>query len=177
MNSFITILLGLIFAITLGYYINSLYSVHYKKVWKNKSNIKYTVKTSSITSYAPLVGLILATLIFAFIFRNVSYSPVVTLVMIIITAIVGFLIRLSIKEIIFFDTYLIFKNTYIEYSEIVNLLLKKNDKSGLYEMEVTTKVDLVSCKVDIEDSKVTLKDIKAILPKNIKIKEVDSKKK
>ena len=70
MSSFITILLGIVFLITLGYYISSLYSVHYKTVWKNKSNIKYRVKTSSITSYAPLFGLILATIIFAFYFRN-----------------------------------------------------------------------------------------------------------
>ena len=46
MNSFIIILLGIVFLMTLGYYISSLYSVHYKTVWKNKSNIKYKVKTS-----------------------------------------------------------------------------------------------------------------------------------
>ena len=97
--------------------------------------------------------------------------------MIIITIVVGLLIRLSIKELYFFDTYLVFKNNYIEYPEMVNLLLKKNPKTGAYEMEVTTKTDLVSCKINVEDSKSTIKDIKVILPKNIKIKEVDVKTK
>ena len=115
MNSFIIILLGIVFLMTLGYYISSLYSVHYKTVWKNKSNIKYRVKTSSITSYAPLFGLILATIIFAFYFRNSGYSPIITGAMVIITIVVGLLIRLSIKELYFFDTYLVFKNNYIEY--------------------------------------------------------------
>lgn len=177
MNSFIIILLGIVFLMTLGYYISSLYSVHYKTVWKNKSNIKYRVKTSSITSYAPLFGLILATIIFAFYFRNSGYSPIITGAMIIITIVVGVLIRLSIKELYFFDTYLVFKNNYIEYSEMVNLLLKRNPKTRAYEMEVTTKTDLVSCKINVEDSKKAIKDIKVILPKNIKIKEVDVKTK
>ena len=97
--------------------------------------------------------------------------------MVIITIVVGLLIRLSIKELYFFDTYLVFKNNYIEYSEMVNLLLKRNPKNGAYEMEVTTKTDLVSCKINVEDSKSTIKDIKVILPKNIKIKEVDCKNK
>ena len=62
--------------------------------------------------------------------------------MIIITIVVGVLIRLSIKELYFFDTYLVFKNNYIEYPEMVNLLLKRNPKTGAYEMEVLSLIHI-----------------------------------
>ena len=64
-NIWITIFL-IIFTIVPVYYLTVVYSIYYKKILKNKNNLKFSFKTTSITTYLPSIIFAIINLYLAF---------------------------------------------------------------------------------------------------------------
>lgn len=175
MNNFILILFLIVFAGMPAYYLTVLYSIYYKKISKNKSNLKFEYNTNSISMYIPCIILLIVSIIFAiYTFIN-NITPYYLIAVAIINIVVFLSIKLSCTKFAIFDNYVVVKNNYAEFKEIQSLLLEKKDKEDLYELKVTTKYDLLICPILTKDPKTVLKSIKSYLPKNIKIKELAAK--
>ena len=71
MNNFVLILFLIIFAVIPAYYLTVLYSIYYKKMLKNKSNLKFEYTTNSLNTYIPSIILLVVSILFAiYIFIN-----------------------------------------------------------------------------------------------------------
>ena len=170
MNNFVLILFLIIFIGIPTYYLRVLYSIYYKKILKNKANLKFEYTTSSLNTYTPSIILLIVSIIFAiYSFMN-NITPYYLIAIILVNILVFFCIKLSCTKFAIYDNYVIVKNNYGEFNEIQSLLLEKKDKTNTYELKLTTKYDLLICSIVTEDPKGILKVIKANLPKNIKIK-------
>ena len=171
----ILILFLIIFAVIPAYYLTVLYSIYYKKMLKNKSNLKFEYTTNSLNTYIPSIILLVVSILFAiYIFIN-NITPYYLIAIVLINILVFFCIKLSCTKFAIYDNYVVVKNNYGEFNEIQSLLLEKKDKRNTYELKLTTKYDLLICSIITEDPKGILKSLKASLPKNIKIKELAAK--
>lgn len=171
-NIWITIFL-IIFTIVPVYYLTVVYSIYYKKIFKNKNNLKFSFKTTSITTYLPLVVFATISIIFAIYSMSNNISPYFLIALVAVNLVVFACIYLSCTTFGIYDDFVIVKSNYAELNEIQSVVLEKSkkDKENLYELKVTTKFDLLICTVVTDDSKNLLRQIKSHLPKNIKIKE------
>lgn len=175
MNNFILILLLIIFAGMPAYYLTVLYSIYYKKISKNKPNLKFEYNTNSIGTYIPCIILLIVSIIFAiYTFMN-NITPYYLIAVVIVNILVLFSIKVSCTKFAIYDNYVVVKNNYAEFNEIQSLVLEKKHKENLYELKLTTKYDLLICPIVTADPKAILKSIKSHLPKNIKIKELTAK--
>ncbi|WP_133014269.1 hypothetical protein, partial [Clostridium cuniculi] len=59
MNNFLLILFLIIFVGIPAYYVTVLYSIYYKKIFKNKANLKFEYNTSSLNTYIPSIILLI----------------------------------------------------------------------------------------------------------------------
>lgn len=175
MNNFLLIFFLIIFAGMPAYYLTFLYSIYYKKIFKNKDNLKLEYTTSSLNTYISSIILLIVSIMFAiYTFMN-NITSYYLITVIIINIIVFFSIKLSCTKFAIYDNYVVVKNNYGEFNEIQSLLLEKKDKENTYELKLTTKYDLLICSIMTENPKDILKSIKTNLPKNIKIKELSAK--
>ena len=175
MNTFITILFTILFVGIPTYYFTILFSSYYKLVRKNKDKIKVTLNVNSYTTYLAAITLVIATLLFGiYSFFNNTYVFLL-IPMILVDVLVYFLIKLSSSKFYIFDNFIIIKNFYVEFGEIKNVLLKAEKGDNLYELSISTKDFLHTIIIKTEDPKGLIREFKALLPKNIKIKEVQSK--
>lgn len=175
MNNFIMISFVIIFAIMPAYYLTILYSIYYKKIYKNKSNLKFEYNTSSINTYIPSIILGIISVVFAIYILLNDITPYYLIAVAIINLIVFMCIKMSCTKFAIYNDYVVVKNNYSEFNEIQSLILEKKDKENHYELKLTTKFDLLICSIITEDPKNILKLIKSNLPKNIKIKELATK--
>ena len=175
MNTFITILFTILFVGIPTYYFTILFSSYYKLVRKNKDKIKVTLNVNSYTTYLAAITLVIATLLFGI--YSFFYNTYVFLLipMILVDVLVYFLIKLSSSKFYIFDNFIIIKNFYVEFGEIKNVLLKAEKGDNLYELSISTKDFLHTIIIKTEDPKGLIREFKALLPKNIKIKEVQAK--
>lgn len=175
MNNFLLILFLIIFVGIPAYYVTVLYSIYYKKIFKNKANLKFEYNTSSLNTYIPSIILLIVSIIFAAYTFMSNITPYYLIAVIFINILVFFCIKLSCTKFAIYNNYVLVKNNYSEFNEIQSLLLEKKDKENTYELKLTTKYDLLICSIITEDPKSILKSIKTNLPKNIKIKELAAK--
>lgn len=175
MNTFTTILFAILFLGVPTYYFTILFSSYYKQVRKNKDKIKVTLNVSSYTTYLAAIILVIATLLFGIysLFNNTYVFLLVPMAL--VDILVYFLIKFSSSKFYIFDNFIIIKNFYVEFNEIKNILLKPEKNDNLYELSISTKDFLHTINIKTEDPKGLIKEFKAILPKNIKIKEVPAK--
>lgn len=168
-NIWITIFL-IIFTIVPVYYLTVVYSIYYKKIFKNKNNLKFSFKTTSITTYLPSI-------IFAIYSIANNISPYYLIALVAVNIVVFACIHLSCTTFGIYNDCVVVKNNYAELNEIQSVVLEKSKKGkeNLYELKVTTKFDLLICTVVSDDAKSLLRQIKSNLPKNIKIKESAAK--
>ena len=175
MNSFLYISLLILFITVPIYYITVVYSIYYKRIFKNKDNLKYSFKTNSLSSYISLIVLCVSTILYCIFAVTLKANFIFIIPMIILDLLVYFSIKLSCTKFCIYTDYVVVKNNYAEFNEIQNILLKGTDKNNQYELQISTKFDLLICKVNTDNPKEFLKHIKTLLPKNIKIKEVPKK--
>ena len=175
MSNFVLILFLIILVGMPAYYLTVLYSIYYKKIFKNKANLKFEYTTSSLSTYIPSIILLIVSALFAIYTFMHNIAPYYLIAVLVVNIIVFFCIKLSCTKFAIYDNYVVVKNNYGEFNEIQSLLLEKKDKTSTYELKLTTKYDLLICSIVTEDPKSMLKAIKANLPKNIKIKELAAK--
>lgn len=175
MNTFITILMTIFFVGIPVYYFTILFSTYLKQVRKNKDKIKLTLNISSYSIYIAEIVILVATLAFGvYSFFNNTYVFLL-IPMILIDILVYFLIKISNSKFYIFDNFLIIKNFYVDFTDIKNVLLKPVKNENQYELSISTKDFLHTVTIKSEDPKSIIKEIKTILPKNIKVKEVQAK--
>lgn len=175
-NIWITIFL-IIFTIVPVYYLTVVYSIYYKKIFKNKNNLKFSFKTTSITTYLPSIIFAIISIIFAIYSISNNISPYYLIALVAVNIVVFACIHLSCTTFGIYNDCVVVKNNYAELNEIQSVVLEKSKKGkeNLYELKVTTKFDLLICTVVSDDAKSLLRQIKSNLPKNIKIKESAAK--
>lgn len=171
MSTFMLLLAIATFSISIGYYLSILFSIQYKKVSKNKENIKLKYKSKSPVLYLPVVFLLIATLLFTLYFFNKGITLSLSMSMVLCTIVVTILISITTTNFYIFTDYIVIRNSYIKFSEINNVSFKKGKKENSFELQIVTKYDLVSFPIETSDPKTTFKSIKSLLPKNIKVKE------
>ena len=175
MNSFLNLLILIVFATIPVYYLTVLYSIYFKKIYKNRNNLKLSYNINSLGIYIPLIILALlsiAYLIYAYM-NNINIS--LTIIIFLINILVFVCIKLSSSRFCIYDDYVVVKNNYAPFNEIQSVILEQKEKNNKYELKITTKFDLLICTLSTNDDKGMLKSIKSSLPKNIKIKEVPAK--
>ena len=175
-NIWITIFL-IIFTIVPVYYLTVVYSIYYKKIFKNKNNLKFSFKTTSITTYLPSIIFAIISIIFAIYSIANNISPYYLIALVSVNIVVFACIHLSCTTFGIYNDCVVVKNNYAELNEIQSVVLEKSKKGkeNLYELKVTTKFDLLICTVVSDDAKSLLRQIKSNLPKNIKLKESAAK--
>lgn len=175
-NIWITVFL-IIFTLVPVYYLTVAYSIYYKKIFKNKKNLKFSFKTSSFITYLPAIIFAIFSIIFARITMANNLSILYLVSLIALNIVVFACIYLSCTTFGIYDNYVVVKNNYAELNEIQSVILEKSKKGkeNLFELKITTKFDLLICTVVTDDAKSLLKQIKLNLPKNIKIKEMATK--
>ena len=148
-----------------------------KKILKNKNNLKFSFKTTSITTYLPSIIFAIISIIFAIYSIANNISPYYLIALVAVNIVVFACIHLSCTTFGIYNDCVVVKNNYAELNEIQSVVLEKSKKGkeNLYELKVTTKFDLLICTVVSDDAKSLLRQIKSNLPKNIKIKELAAK--
>ena len=65
MSNVVLILFLIILVGMPAYYLTVLYSIYYKKIFKNKANLKFEYTTSSLSTYIPSIILLIVSALFA----------------------------------------------------------------------------------------------------------------